>query len=109
LDLLSFICRRHCLDHSSMLRRWVCRLLIALLMCACRDRIAVSSAKVLKIVDSCCGTSAVNRAYRNGPYTASKINLSLLPVKLILFLLLLVKIDFVVISANKIIFCQYCL
>ena len=69
LNLLSFICRCHLLDHFSIRRRCVCKLLIASVICVCRDRMAVSSANVLRGVVVCCGTSAVYSAYRNGPST----------------------------------------
>ena len=59
VDLASFIFSLHFRVQISVLRRWVCRLAVAVMGLVWHDRMAVSSAKVLRMVDLACGRSAV--------------------------------------------------
>jgi hypothetical protein len=53
VDLFSLILSLHLLIQSAMLSRWVCRAVVAMLRFAWQARTAVSSAKVLMMVEWC--------------------------------------------------------
>ena len=59
MDLASFIFRLHFWVQFSILRRWVCRFAVAVMGLVWHERMAVSSAKVLRVVDLAWGMSAV--------------------------------------------------
>ena len=59
VDLASFIFNLHFQVQFSMLRRWVCRFAVAEMGFVWHERMAVSSAKVLRVVDLGWGMSAV--------------------------------------------------
>ena len=59
VDLASFVFSLLFRVQFSMLRRWVCRFVVAVMGFVWHERMAVSSAKVLRVVDLAWGMSAV--------------------------------------------------
>ena len=59
VDLASFIFSLHFRFQLSVLRRWVCRFAVSVMGFVWHERMAVSSAKVLRVVDLAWGMSAV--------------------------------------------------
>jgi len=66
-DLVSFIFSRHLRVHCSILRKWACRFIEAMVGFEWVVMIAVLSAYVLRIVLVVSGMSAVYNVYRNRP------------------------------------------